>query len=148
VIMLNRTFTRILMMEVFSRVCSGVLWEMRESVVSDSGIRQWFFCWVGGIGNGKRSRHVPWSSSYVHCMSRLQTTQICVFNISHGTEDGVCTGGFGNSTVSFDTSLEVEVDDVPQDPSTDPHHGSTVVFGCIEVVCECYVSKIYRCILT
>ena len=34
--MLNSTFERLLMMEVFSRVCSGVLWGMRESVVSDS----------------------------------------------------------------------------------------------------------------
>jgi hypothetical protein len=41
--MLNRNFARVLMMEVFSRVCSGVLWGMRESAVSDSGRRQWFF---------------------------------------------------------------------------------------------------------
>ena len=47
--------------------------------MSDSGRRQWFFFWVGGIGNGKRRRHGPWSSSYVHCMSRLQTAQIYVF---------------------------------------------------------------------
>ncbi len=35
---------------------------MRESVVSDSGRRHWFFFWVGGIGNGKRRRLGPWSS--------------------------------------------------------------------------------------
>ena len=34
--MLNRGVMRLLMMGVFSRVCSGVLWGMRESVVSDS----------------------------------------------------------------------------------------------------------------
>jgi hypothetical protein len=42
---------------------------MRESVVSGSGRRQWFFFWVGGIGNGKRRRRGPWSSSYVHFVS-------------------------------------------------------------------------------
>ncbi len=77
--MLNRNFARHLMMGVFSRVCSGVLWGMRESVVSDSGRRHWFFFWVGGIGNGKRRRRRPWSSSYVHCMSHPQTAQIYVF---------------------------------------------------------------------
>jgi hypothetical protein len=41
--MINRNFMRLLMMGVFSRVCSGVLWGMRESVVSDSGRRHWFF---------------------------------------------------------------------------------------------------------
>jgi hypothetical protein len=35
---------------------------MRESAVSDSGRRHWFFFWVGGIGNGKRRRRDPWSS--------------------------------------------------------------------------------------
>jgi hypothetical protein len=60
-------------------VCSGVFWGMRESVVSDSGRRHWFFFWVGGIGNGKRRHRGPWSSSYVRCMSRPQTTQIYVF---------------------------------------------------------------------
>jgi hypothetical protein len=44
--MLNRTFARLLMMWVFSRVCSGVLWGMRESAVSDSGRGHWFFFWV------------------------------------------------------------------------------------------------------
>jgi hypothetical protein len=81
VIMLNRDFARLLMMEVFSRVCSGVFWGMTESAVSDSGRRQWFFFWVGGIGNGKRRHRGPWSSSYVHCTSRLQTAQIYVVNI-------------------------------------------------------------------
>jgi len=64
--MINRNFMRLLMMGVFSRVCSGVLEGMRESAVSDSGRRYWFFFWVGGIGNGKRRYHGPWSSSYVH----------------------------------------------------------------------------------
>ncbi len=41
--MLNRNFARVLMTGVFSLVCSGVLRGMRESVVSDSGRRQWFF---------------------------------------------------------------------------------------------------------
>jgi hypothetical protein len=67
--MINRNFMRLLMMGVFSRVCSRVLGGMRESVVSDSGRRHWFFFWVGGIGNGKRRYHGSWSSSYVHCMS-------------------------------------------------------------------------------
>jgi hypothetical protein len=64
--MINRNFMRLLMMGVFSRVCSGVLGGMRESAVSDSGRRYWFFFWVGGIGNGKRRYPCPWSSSYVH----------------------------------------------------------------------------------
>jgi hypothetical protein len=51
--MINRTFARLLMMGVFSRVCCGVLWGMRESAVSDSGRGHWFFFGVGGIGNGK-----------------------------------------------------------------------------------------------
>jgi hypothetical protein len=76
---LNRSFARLLMMGVFSRVCSGVLGGMRDSVVSDSGRGHWFFFWVGGIGNGKRRRHGPWSSSYVHSMSLPQTVQIYVF---------------------------------------------------------------------
>ncbi len=58
---------------------AGVLWGMRESAVSDSGSRHWFFFWVGGIGNGKRKCRDPWSSSYVHCMSNPQTAQIYVF---------------------------------------------------------------------
>ena len=45
-IMINRSFVRLLMMRVFSRVCSGVLWGMRESAVSDSGRGHWFFFWV------------------------------------------------------------------------------------------------------
>ena len=61
--MLNRNFARHLMMGVFSHVCSGVLWGMRESVVSDSGRRHWFFFWAGGIGNGKRRLRDPWSSN-------------------------------------------------------------------------------------
>jgi len=78
--MIKRNFARVLMIGVFSRVCSGVIWGMRESVVSDSGRRQWFFFWVGGIRtNGKRRLRDPWSSSYVHYMSRLQTDQIYVF---------------------------------------------------------------------
>jgi hypothetical protein len=76
---LNRNFTRFLMMGVLSRVCSGVLWGMRESAVSDSGRRHWFFFLVGGIGNGKRRNRGPWNSSYVHCMSCPQTDQIYVF---------------------------------------------------------------------
>ncbi len=76
---LNRTFARLLMMGVFSRVCSGVLWGMSESTVSDSGRGHWFFFWVGGIGNGKRRHRVSCSSSYVHSMSCPQTTQIYVF---------------------------------------------------------------------
>jgi hypothetical protein len=59
--MLNRTFVRLLMMGVFSHVCSGVLWGMRESAVSDSGRGHWFFFWVGGIGNGKKRLRGPWS---------------------------------------------------------------------------------------
>ncbi len=77
--MLNRKFARLLMMGVFSHVCSGLIWGLRESVVSDSGMGQWFFFGVGGIGNGKRSRLGPWSSSYVHSMSCPQTDQIYVF---------------------------------------------------------------------
>jgi hypothetical protein len=46
-----------------------------ESVVSGSGRRQWFFFWVDGIGDGKRRRHGPWSSSYVSFLSRLQANQ-------------------------------------------------------------------------
>jgi hypothetical protein len=77
--MINRNFMSLLMMGVYSRVCSGLLWGMRDSVVSDSGRRQRFFFWVGGIGNGKRRRRDPWSSIYVHYMSRPQTDQIYVF---------------------------------------------------------------------
>ncbi len=47
--MINRNFMRILMMGVFYHVCSGVIWGMRESSVSDSGRRHWFLFWVGGI---------------------------------------------------------------------------------------------------
>ena len=42
--------------------------------------RQWFFFWVGGIGNGKRRHRGPWSSSDVHFTSRLQTDQnLCIY---------------------------------------------------------------------
>jgi hypothetical protein len=41
--MFNRNFMRLLMMVSFSLVCSGVLWGVRESAVSDSGRRHWFF---------------------------------------------------------------------------------------------------------
>ncbi len=77
--MINRNFMRLLMMGVFSRVCFGVLGGMRESAVSDSGRRNWFFFWVCGIGNGKRRYHGPWSSSYVHFIPWPQTDQIYVF---------------------------------------------------------------------
>ena len=76
---LNRNFMRLRMMGVFSRVCSGVLWGMRESAVSDSGRRHWFFFWVGGIGNGKRRRLGPWSSSYVHLCRVFKQTKMYVF---------------------------------------------------------------------
>ncbi len=49
-------------------VCSVGFWE--ETVV--------LFFGVGGIGNGKRRRSGPWSSSYVHYMLILQTVQIYV----------------------------------------------------------------------
>ncbi len=41
----------------------GVL-GMRESVVSGSGRRQWFFFWVGGIGNGKSETYVYPNTTY------------------------------------------------------------------------------------
>jgi len=53
---LNRIFARLLMMGVFSSVC---VLGTRESVVSGSGRRQWFFFWVGGIGDGKRRCRGP-----------------------------------------------------------------------------------------
>ena len=35
---------------------------------------------VVGIGDGKRRHPGPWSSSYVHSMSRLQTDQhLCIY---------------------------------------------------------------------
>jgi hypothetical protein len=56
--MLNRNFARVLMMGVSSRVCSEVLWGMRESVVSDSGRRQWFF--FVGRWYGEWEEEEPW----------------------------------------------------------------------------------------
>jgi hypothetical protein len=58
--MINRNFARVLIIVVFSRasrVCSGVLWGMREYVVSEETVVLFF--WVGGIGNGKRRHHGP-----------------------------------------------------------------------------------------
>jgi hypothetical protein len=57
--MINRNFMRLLMMGTFSRVCSGVLWGMRESAVSDSGRRHWFFFgWVvSGVGREGAAAH-------------------------------------------------------------------------------------------
>ena len=52
----------------------------RESVVSGSGRRHWFFFLVGGIGDGKRRRHVPWISHYVSLLSVLQPDQnLCIY---------------------------------------------------------------------
>ncbi len=61
--MINRNFTRLLMMGVFSRVCSGVIWGLGS-----------LYCrvLVGGIGSffggrwyrdGKRRRRGPWRSA-------------------------------------------------------------------------------------
>jgi hypothetical protein len=92
--MINRTFTLLLMMGVFSRVCSGVLWGMRESTVSDFGRGHWFFCWVGGIGNGKRRHRGPWSLSYVHSMSYV--FMLCI--VSYIYISSLCSGDFVDAT--------------------------------------------------
>jgi hypothetical protein len=66
--MINRNFARLLMMGVFSRVCSRVIWGLEslycrvlELLVGDSGS----FFWGRWYRDGKRSRHGPWRSSYV-----------------------------------------------------------------------------------
>ena len=54
---------------------------MMESVVSGSGRRQWFF-YLGGWYREweEKASRGPWSSSYVHFMSRLQTDQnLCIY---------------------------------------------------------------------
>ncbi len=58
-VILNHNFARHLMMGVFPRVCSGVLWGMRKSTVSGSCRIQCSFFGVGGIGNGKRRHRGP-----------------------------------------------------------------------------------------
>jgi hypothetical protein len=79
--MINRNFTRVLMMGVFSHVCSGVLWGMRESALLDSGRSQWIIFLDGWYRwNEKRRHHGPWSSSYV-----MQTCvgSVCVGHTTH-----------------------------------------------------------------
>ncbi len=83
--MINRNFARHLMMGVFSRVCSGVLWGMRESVVSDSGRRHWFFFWVG--------LHVAPSNSPNLCIYVLYYV---LYYIS-----SLCSGGFADVTADM-----------------------------------------------
>jgi hypothetical protein len=62
---------------LFPRLLRGALGN--EGVCSvDSGRRHWFLFLVGGVGNEKRRRHDPWSSSYVHYMSHPQTARIYV----------------------------------------------------------------------
>jgi hypothetical protein len=82
--MLNRNFVRVLMMGVFSRVCSGVLWGMRESVVSDSGRRQWFFVW--GMWYREWEEKAPRSMEFELCslLLRLQTDQnLCIYVLNY-----------------------------------------------------------------
>ena len=80
-IMLNRDFERLLMMGVFSLVCSGVLWGRGglQCLVLGGDIVFSFFG-VGVIGDGKRRHRGPWSSSYFRFMSHLQTDQnVCIY---------------------------------------------------------------------
>jgi hypothetical protein len=71
--MIKRNFMRLLMMGVFSRVCSGVLGGMRESAVSDSGRGNWFFFW--------------------------DQIYVCMFCImSYIIISSLCSGGFADAT--------------------------------------------------
>ena len=122
---------------------------------SGSGRRQWFFFWEGGIGNRKRRRHGPWSSSYVRFMSGLQTVQnLCIyvlyylFCITKGVSVvvvslyvtgvmcwfGVC---WGHGTDVSRTGMYT---------TGFGNQGSVVVFGYTYVSYEHYTPNIYGCI--
>jgi hypothetical protein len=59
-------------------VPARMFWGMRESTVSGSGRRQWFFFgWVVS-GMGREGVVTHGVRVMFHCMSRLQTTQIYV----------------------------------------------------------------------
>jgi hypothetical protein len=81
---LNRNFARVLMMWVYSHVCSGVLWGMWESVVSDSGRRQWFFLlgmWYWEWEEkASRSMEFELCSLYVTSSNRLN---LCIYVLYH-----------------------------------------------------------------
>jgi hypothetical protein len=66
----------VLMMWVFCHVCSGVFWGMRESTVSDSGRRQWFFF----LGRWYREWEEKAVSVVVVSLMRLQSCvgSVCV----------------------------------------------------------------------
>jgi hypothetical protein len=62
--MFNRNFARLLMRGIFSRLFRGAL-GMRESAVSDSGRRQWFFFW--GRWYREWEEKEPWSVEFELC---------------------------------------------------------------------------------
>ena len=83
----------------------GVLGTRGSDTVSGSGRRQYaLFFWVGGIGDGKRRCHGPWSSNYVHFMSHLQTDQnLCIYVLYYmfwGWSEP-WNGGVGRKTLSY-----------------------------------------------
>jgi hypothetical protein len=97
----NCNFAWVLMMGVFSRVCSGVFWGMRKSAVSDSGRRQWLFFWVGGIGNGKRRYRGPWNSRYVSLhVTSSNSPNLCIYVLYYVLYyiNSLCSGGFTDTT--------------------------------------------------
>jgi hypothetical protein len=56
---------------------------MRKSVSGSDG-RQWFFFWLGGIGDGTRRHPDPWNSSYVSLyVSTSNSPNLCIHVLYH-----------------------------------------------------------------
>ncbi len=68
------------------------------------GRRQWFFFWVGGIGNGKRRCNGPWSSNYVSMYVVSSNSQnLCIYVLYYVLYYiiSLCSGGFTDSTTGM-----------------------------------------------
>ena len=121
-------------------------------------------CFWGGVWGRKRSCHVPWSSSYVHFMSCLQTDQnLCIYLtwavsemvVSLYVDTDMSRSGVLGTRHWFVTEWNVHVWVWKLDSSPTchwsvevyvpqvPHQSAPVVCGYIYVSCERYTTDIY-----
>jgi hypothetical protein len=86
---------------VFSRVCSGVLWGMRESAVSDSGRGHWFFFlgrWYRKYEE-KASRPMEFELCSLH-VAPSNSQNLCIYVLYYVLYyiSSLCSGGFADAT--------------------------------------------------
>ena len=101
VIMINRNFMRLPMMGVFSHVCSGVLWGMRESVVSDSGRRHWF-SFLGRCYRECEEKVMEFELFSLH-VAPSSSPNLCIYVLYDVLDyiNSLCSGGFADATAGM-----------------------------------------------